>query len=66
VAVCTKTPWLPLDGKTPRGVKVLLLTEHGVAIIGQHPTSGTIGWHPLPYVPDELKNDSYHRLRMKR
>ena len=54
-AVCTKTAWLPIDSNTPRGVKLLLLTTHRVAIIGHHPTVGTIGWHPLPYVPDELK-----------
>lgn len=55
-AVCTKTAWMSIDSQTPRGVKLLLLTVHRVAIFGHHPTAGTIGWHPLPYIPDELKN----------
>ena len=54
-AVCPKTPFLPLDANTPRGVKLILLTEYKVAIFGHHPTAGTIGWHPLPYIPNELK-----------
>lgn len=54
-AVCTKTAWMPIDNQTPRGVKVLLLTTHRVAIIGQHPSAGTIGWHPLPHIPESLK-----------
>lgn len=62
-AVCVKTPWLPIDGQTPRGVKVLLLTAHGVAIIGHHPTVGAIGWHPLPYVPESLKNIATSELK---
>ena len=52
-AVCINTQWLPIDSKTPRGVKVLLLTSHGVAIIGYHPTTGTVGWHPLPQIPKQ-------------
>lgn len=49
-AVCTDVYWLPIDANTPRGVKVLLLTEGGVATIGQYsPQAAWIrGWFPMP------------------
>lgn len=43
--------WIPIDSKTPRGVKMMLISEAaGVAQIGLHLASGThfTHWHPLP------------------
>jgi len=49
-AVATDNYWLPVDENTPRGVKVLLLTQGDIATIGQyHPdASWVIAWCPLP------------------
>lgn len=51
-AVSTDVYWQPIDVNTPRGVKVLLLTNGGIATIGQyHPDAAWImGWSPLPKV----------------
>lgn len=49
-AVATDVYWLPINKDTPRGVKVLLLTEGGVATIGQYSPQATWirGWFPMP------------------
>lgn len=40
--------WCP----PPRGVKLLLLTEGGTAVIGLYsPDGGFVGWSPLPKGP---------------
>jgi hypothetical protein len=53
-AVATDVFWIPIVD-CPRGVKVLLLTVHGVAIIGQfNPVQDKefyTHWHPLPKKP---------------
>lgn len=54
-AVCPSTLWRPITPDTPRGVKLFLLTDWGVAIIGQMPTKAVIGWHPLPKIPPEIQ-----------
>ena len=49
--VTPQAHWLPIDNKTPRGVKMMLISEAaGVASIGIHLASGTYytHWHPLP------------------
>lgn len=43
--------WRDIDGDTPRGVKLQLLTEGGVAVYGQITGKGDDGftrWAPLP------------------
>lgn len=43
--------WRPIDANTPRGVKLQLLTEGGIAIYGQINGKGDDGltdWAPLP------------------
>ena len=50
-AVSTDVFWLPII-ECPAGVKVLLLTTHGVAIVGHYADAKDRGfythWHPLP------------------
>lgn len=50
-AVSTDVFWLPIT-ECPDGVKVLLLTVHGVAIVSHYAASKNGGffthWHPLP------------------
>ena len=56
-AVSLDAEWLPIDASTPRGVKVLLISEKfGIAQIGNHqPYDGFFThWHPLP----KFKKDS--------
>lgn len=54
VAVAIDVFWYPID-RCPIGVKVLLLTTHGVAIVGQYAKGKDDGfythWHPLPKKP---------------
>jgi putative NIF3 family GTP cyclohydrolase 1 type 2 len=42
--------WRDIDENTPRGVKLQLLTRHGIAIYGQHMPGDTsvTHWAPLP------------------
>lgn len=42
--------WLDIDENTPRGVKLQLLTEHGIALHGKYNLGDTdiVGWTPLP------------------
>jgi hypothetical protein len=42
--------WLPIDENTPRGVKLQLLTVHGVGVIGQWDGRDKqwVGWAPMP------------------
>lgn len=43
--------WMPIDGDTPRGAKLLLISQHyGVAHIGLHLAGDTYytHWAPLP------------------
>ena len=53
-AVATDVFWIPISD-CPAGVKVLLLTVHGVAIVGQYAENRDRGfythWHPLPKKP---------------
>lgn len=49
--VTPQAHWLRIDANTPRGVKMMLISEAaGVAQIGLHLASGThfTHWHPLP------------------
>lgn len=53
-AVSTDVFWMPIV-HCPTGVKVLLLTAHGVAIVGKfNPVKDQefyTHWHPLPKKP---------------
>lgn len=53
-AVSTDVFWIPVS-RCPAGVKVLLLTVHGVAIIGHYTEAKDkefyTHWHPLPKKP---------------
>lgn len=53
-AVATDVFWHPVEG-CPEGVKVLLLTTHGVAIVSHYAANKDRGfythWHPLPKKP---------------
>jgi hypothetical protein len=53
VAVAVDTYWLPIDGKTPRNVKVQLLTIGGIAQYGAlgKDISFYTHWAPLPRRP---------------
>lgn len=45
-----------IDDFTPRGRKILLLTETLVCVIGAYGgESSYIGWFPLPEIPEMLK-----------
>lgn len=50
VAVATDYYWLPIDANTPRGVKLQLLGEGGVACYGEWNGKDTFWkkWAPLP------------------
>ena len=51
VAVATDTYWLPMDC-CPKGVKLLALSNHGVARIDIYSGQRDIvSWFPLPRVP---------------
>ena len=60
VAVSTERDWLKITPDTPRGVKLHLLTVHGVATHGAL-TEKNIGdfayWEPLPRIPLERVTD---------
>ena len=50
--------WLQIDGSTPRGVKLQLLTKHGVALHGplkKGEEDNYLGWTPLPRRPSWMK-----------
>lgn len=53
-AVATDVFWIPITD-CPAGVKVLLLTVHGVAIVSHYLPAKDNGfythWHPLPKKP---------------
>lgn len=55
----------PLDVPPPRGTKLLLLTQWGIAVIGEWMDHGYVGWSPLPKVPRKIKNEM-DRLRRER
>lgn len=47
--------WLPVNSDTPRGVKMLLLTRHGVAHIGHYTGQPDIvAWEALPKIPEGM------------
>ncbi len=47
--------WLdPDEYRPPEGVKLLLLTEGGIAILG-HWGYGCVAWSPLPKIPPKIK-----------
>lgn len=49
VAVATDYYWIPCDERTPRGVKLQLLTKGGVAIYGIYKGEDDFtDWAPLP------------------
>lgn len=56
VAVSDKDEWHHLD-TCPRGVKVLLLGQGGVACIGRYDGKDTfwLGWFPIPKKPDWMR-----------
>jgi hypothetical protein len=55
VAVSMSWEWQPME-TCPRGVKVQLLTEHGVAIYGVYRGGpGHLGWAPVPRRPDWMR-----------
>lgn len=48
----------PAEHPPPEGRKMILLTEGGVATIGQWQKGfGVKGWHPLPKIPRKLKEN---------
>jgi hypothetical protein len=55
-AVATDVFWIPI-ASCPMGLKILLLTVHGVAIVGHYTEKLDKGfythWHPLPKKPKE-------------
>lgn len=54
-AVSLDAYWLPIDDKTPRGVKLMLISQAaGVAQIGIHFGNDKhyTHWHPLPKFKD--------------
>lgn len=59
-AVDTEYEWQRITDETPRGVKVQLLTRHGVAIYGVLNKTTMDGknykaWAPCPRIPDWLR-----------
>lgn len=57
VAVSTDVFWKPIDQNTPRGVKLQLLGEGGVAVYGSyHGDKFWTHWCPLPKIPGVLYN----------
>lgn len=56
-AVSLEAEWLPIDSITPRGVKLLLISQkYGITSVGLHMSSDKYftHWHPLP----KFKKDS--------
>jgi hypothetical protein len=49
--------WLPITKDTPRGVKLQLLTQGGVAIYGHWDGKNTFyeAWAPMPKKPEWMK-----------
>lgn len=45
----------PAEHPPPTGVKMILLTSTGTAVIGQWGDKGYRGWYPLPKIPAHLK-----------
>lgn len=57
-AVSIDTFWLPIDKDTPRGVKVLLISQrYGIAQVGVHMASDKFftHWHPVPRFKKDKK-----------
>lgn len=56
VAVDRGYAWQPIES-CPQGLKVQLLTRHGIAVHGQYRLSDRsfIAWAPLPSIPPEIK-----------
>lgn len=55
VAVSDTYEWKPIMS-CPSDVKVLLLTQHGIAVMGDYYSGGNFThWAPLPRVPKENK-----------
>lgn len=58
VATSDDPVYRPID-TVPRGVKCLLLTRYGVAVLGAigsgKTTEGYVAWSPLPKVPPAIK-----------
>ena len=54
-AVSSDIYWLDI-GNCPKGVKVLALSQYGVARIDIYSgQTDIVGWFPLPRVPKEMK-----------
>ena len=60
VAVAVDTFWLPIGPDTPRGVKLQLLGEGGVATYGHYDGKNKfwVSWAPLP----KQKHDDEQRV----
>ena len=57
VAVDTERYWRPITPQTPRGVKLNLLTAHGVGVPGILTADNLrhfSGWEPLARIPDGM------------
>lgn len=55
VAVAKDYFWQPIV-ECPLDLKVLLLSKHGVAVMGEYYASGNFThWAPLPKIPKETK-----------
>lgn len=54
VATAPISEWQAL-ATCPKGTKVLMLTERGVAVIGKYEPEGYLAWAPFPKRPEWLR-----------